>query len=192
VKADTIQRPARRMPTEAGVWLFILADMMIFAVFFVTILVYRGRDPVTYGASQARVSETLGLTNTLLMLTGSFLVVGAVRITRKADYRTAFRFVAGAIVCGLAFGAIKLVEYVHLVSAGYGLRANPYYMCFFMFTGIHLLHVVMACALLLWMYVALQRSVTAPNRILVEGVAVFWHMVDLLWLILFALLYLVH
>lgn len=183
---------ARRMPAEAGVWLFILADMMVFATFFATTLYYRNQDPSAFGAAQAQLNQGLGLANTILMLTGSLFVAIGVIATRDRTAGIPHRWFAAAIACGAAFTVIKVVEYTDLVDHGHTAHASKFFMCFFLFTGVHLMHVVSGCALLAWTAARTRRKQDRPaDTTVIEGTASYWHMVDLLWLVLFTTLYLV-
>ena len=97
-----------------------------------------------------------------------------------------------AIGCGLLFIGLKVFEYVALASAGHGPGANNFYLYYFILTGLHLLHVCIGLAVLGLLVTQSRRAELSETRMaLVEGGACFWHLVDLLWIFLFALLYLV-
>jgi nitric oxide reductase NorE protein len=183
---------ARRPPGEYGLWIFILGDMTLFAVFFVVFAWEARRDRGVFEASARELLMPLGAVNTLVLLLSSLLVVACVRSFARGAAVTAARCAAGAVVCALAFAAIKVVEYGHVLSSGYTPATNQFFTLYFVLTGIHLLHVLVGTVLLL----AVRRRARgreAWSRIdrFVEGSGVYWHMVDLLWVVLFSLLYLV-
>lgn len=186
---------SRRIPGEEGLWVFLLGDMCIFALFFGTIVVTRREQPEIFHAGQHELHPILGLLNTLLLLTGSVLVVYGVHAVRSASGRGA-TFFAGALVCGLGFAAVKAVEYTLLGREGYTGGSSDFFMYYFVFTGIHLAHLTVGVVLLGFL-VRLGRRLSAgeapsPGQVrLVECGGCYWHMVDLLWLVLFPLLYLV-
>ncbi len=104
----------------------------------------------------------------------------------------ATREVGGGIAWGLVFIALKVCEYVSLAAAGHGPGANDFYLYYFILTGLHLFHVCLGLAALSFVLTQTRRAeLTATRTALVEGAACFWHLVDLLWIFLFALLYLV-
>lgn len=188
-------RPVRRIPGEEGLWVFLLGDMCIFALFFGTLVVTRADQPDVFHAGQQTLHPWLGITNTLLLLTGSILVVYGVRAIRGAT-GTAARFFTGALVCGLGFAAVKAVEYTLLMREGHTGGTDDFYMYYFVFTGIHLAHLVIGLILLGFLIRLGMRSpagqLPAASRVrFVECGGCYWHMVDLLWLVLFPLLYLV-
>jgi nitric oxide reductase NorE protein len=192
-RRPTVMRSAaRHVPGEAGVWVFILGDMTIFAVLFVTFLSGLRRDPGLFEASQAQLNQHYGVANTLLLLLSSLLVVMAVRAMREQRGRADLLLVA-AIACGLAFSGLKVLEYAGKVDHGITPASNDFFMYYFVLTGLHWFHLVLGL-IVLTILVRLSRreSLTDGQLSFVEGGACFWHMVDLLWIVLFPLLYLVH
>jgi len=193
--ARTPGATGRRIPGEEGLWVFLLGDMVIFALFFGTLVVTRAQQPEVFHAGQEQLHPWLGLANTMLLLTGSILVVHGVRRVRSGGERAAALF-GGALICGLGFAAVKVCEYTLLVGGGYTAGTSDYFMYYFVFTGIHLAHLAIGVILMaVLVRVGLHHrpgEVPSAGRIrLVECGGCYWHMVDLLWLVLFPLLYLV-
>lgn len=185
-------RPARRVPGESGTWVFLFGDMLVFGAFFVTFLVERANAPDTFDAARTTLHLGIGVLNTLVLLTSSLLVVLALNALRVGARTIATRAVAVAIACGLLFIALKVFEYISLASAGHGPGANDFYLYYFILTGLHLFHVCLGLAALTFVLTQTRRAELSHTRTaLVEGAACFWHLVDLLWIVLFALLYLV-
>jgi nitric oxide reductase NorE protein len=183
---------ARRVPGEQGTWVFLFGDMLVFAVFFGTFLVERSGAPEVFDAGRHTLHLNVGLVNTLLLLTSSLCVVVFLGALRTGQGTVAVRAVAAAIVFGALFVALKIFEYVALGLAGYGPGAGDFYLYYFILTGLHLFHVCVGLAVLVLLLFQARRTSLSPNRMaLVEGGACFWHLVDLLWIVLFPLLYLV-
>jgi len=185
-------RDVRRIPGESGTWVFLFGDMLVFGAFFVTFLVERAKTPDVFDTARTTLHIGVGVVNTLVLLTSSLCVVLALNAMRAGARRIATRAVVGAMVCGVAFIALKVSEYVSLASAGHGPGANDFYLYYFILTGLHLFHVCLGLGAL--SFVASQTrlpELSATRTALVEGGACFWHLVDLLWIFLFALLYLV-
>jgi nitric oxide reductase NorE protein len=181
----------RRLPGEAGIWLFILGDVVVFSLFFATFLYYRGREVELFRASQAHLDQRLGLVNTLLLLTSSWLVASGLRAARVAPGRATPLCFLLALLCGVGFVAVKYFEYRAKIAAGLTLTTNDFYMFYYMFTGIHLGHVLIGIGVLAFMTrAAWAGRVQAGTIGHWESGASFWHLVDLLWIVLFALLYL--
>lgn len=180
----------RRTPGEAGVWVFILGDMTVFAVFFGAFLVARSKQPAVFAASREDLVVTFGAVNTLLLLTSSLLVARAVRAHRAARSRQAVSLVGGAGVCALAFVVLKGVEWGERLSHHTTPGTNDFFMYYFALTGVHLLHLLLGSAGLAVLWRTVRRPAPRPaDRLIVECVASYWHMVDLLWVVIFPLLY---
>lgn len=181
----------RRVPGEEGLWVFILGDMIVFALFFGTILVTRADDRAMVADAQEALHPALGILNTVLLLTGSLLVIHALR--RLGDgSRKAAVLLALTLLCATGFAAVKVTEYALLVGDGYSGGTNDFFMYYFVFTGIHLAHLVIGAIIVACLLrVALRRHPSEGQLRFAECGAIYWHMVDLLWLVLFPLLYLV-
>jgi nitric oxide reductase NorE protein len=183
---------ARRIPGESGTWVFLFGDMLVFGAFFVTFLVARGGEPAVFDAARTTLHLGVGVLNTLVLLTSSLCVVVALNAMRAGLGPIATRAVAAAMVFGLIFIALKVFEYVSLATAGHGPGANDFYLYYFILTGLHLFHVCLGLGALSFVLSQTRRAELSETRTaLVEGGACFWHLVDLLWIFLFALLYLV-
>jgi len=193
VTATTPSPPdTRRIPGESGTWVFLFGDMFVFGAFFVTFLVERAKTPETFDTARTTLHIGVGMVNTLVLLTSSLFVVLALGAMRTGARSIASRAVAAAMVCGLIFVALKVFEYVSLGAGGHGPGANHFYLYYFILTGLHLFHVCLGLAALAFVLTQTRRTdLSATRTALVEGAACFWHLVDLLWIFLFALLYLV-
>ncbi|WP_179467073.1 cytochrome c oxidase subunit 3 [Mycolicibacterium vinylchloridicum] len=179
-------------PGEDGTWIFILGDMSVFSGFFITYLVYRSRDVGLFNASSAQLTQLYGVINTLLLLTSSMLVVAGLRAIRRRALRIAPRCFAGAFLCGLGFSVLKISEYSNKVNHGITPTTNEFWMYFYILTGLHFFHLLVGMCLLIYMMVkSRKQSLSVKEFAYVEGGACFWHMVDLLWIVLFPLLYFV-
>jgi nitric oxide reductase NorE protein len=182
----------RRIPGEAGVWIFILGDMSVFAVFFTVYLVERSRDDELFEVSQATLNKNLGAVNTILLLISSLFVVMAVRAMRSACRPLAQRVIITAFLCGVTFVVVKVFEYHERIVAHETLSTNAFYRLYFLLTGLHLFHLIIGLAVLTVLWSMARRTELSKNQLaFFEGGACFWHMVDLLWLVLFPLIFLV-
>jgi nitric oxide reductase NorE protein len=183
---------ARRIPGESGTWVFLFGDMLVFGTFFATFMVERAKAPQIFDVSRKTLHLGVGLTNTLVLLTSSLCIVIALGALRSGASRIASSAVLAALGCGVIFVLLKVFEYQSLVVAGHGVGANHFYLYYFILTGVHLFHVCVGIAVLLFLLAQTRRAEISGTRMaVVEGGACFWHLVDLLWIVLFPLLYLV-
>ncbi|MDX8151778.1 cytochrome c oxidase subunit 3 [Patulibacter brassicae] len=184
---------AGHVPGELGTWFFIFADLVIFTALFAAYLHDRDGKAELFTASQAQLEQTLGVVNTVVLLVSSLLVATGVRAFRRGLSTLAVRMFAGAIACGVTFAVVKFFEYRAKVDADIGMLTNEFWTYYFGLTGIHLLHVCIGVGILTYCLLQARRpAIDATHRSYVESGATFWHMVDLLWIVLFPLLYLAH
>lgn len=192
VSAATAQATTRRVPGENGTWVFLFGDMLVFGTFFATFMVERAKAPEIFDASRKTLHTGVGLTNTLVLLTSSLCVVVALGALRSVARHIARSAVLAAMICGAIFVLLKVFEYDSLVTRGHGVGANHFYLYYFILTGVHLFHVCVGLAVLTFLLTQTRRQDISGTRMaVVEGGACFWHLVDLLWVVLFPLLYLV-
>lgn len=182
----------RRVPGEEGTWIFIFGDMCVFAVFFCVFLSTRMSDPDGFARDQAQLNQNFGAINTVLLLVSSLLVVLAMRAVHSPALRSrAPRLLAGAWLCGAGFLAIKVVEYAEKVDHGITPQTSDFFMYYFVLTGLHAFHLVLGLvALTVLINLARKPEMSKGQFVFFEGGACFWHMVDLLWLVLFPLIFL--
>jgi nitric oxide reductase NorE protein len=188
----TATATTRRMPGESGTWVFLFGDMLVFGAFFATFMVERAKAPGVFDVARKTLHIGVGLTNTLVLLTSSLCVVVALVALRSGARHIARSALVAAIICGGMFLFLKVFEYYSLVTAGHGAGANHFYLYYFILTGVHLFHVCVGIAVLTFLLTQTRlREISETRMAVVEGGACFWHLVDLLWIVLFALLYLV-
>jgi nitric oxide reductase NorE protein len=166
--------------------------MAFFCVIFASFAHERAGAPDIFFPSQQSLDVRLGLINTVLLLTSSWLVALATG-TAPGKPRTKIRSMLGiAVLCGAAFAAIKIAEYMSLIRAGISPVTNDFFMFYFFISCIHLVH-VLAGLVVLSRVVAKRggEALLVSERSSLDSAASYWHMVDLLWVMIFPMLYLV-
>ena len=186
---------ARRTPGETGIWVFVFGDLVVFSLFFLTFLYYRGFEVELFRTSQQQLNQYFGVLNTVVMLSSSWLVATAVHAARQGREKTPSTLFFLALLCGAGFIVIKFFEYGEKIQAGITVGTNDFFMFYFLFTGIHALHVLVGMGILTFLTLfsrSLRQPLSMSEVQTLESGGIFWHLVDLLWIILFALLYLVN
>ena len=187
-----VSRPTEtHLPGEAGVWIFIIGDMLIFSLLFIVFVYYRAQDIQLFTESQRTLNQTYGVLNTLLMLSSSWFVALGINFSRQQLGQWSARLFALAAGCGLCFVVVKVFEYGEKFRVDLTIATNDFFMYYYLLTGIHLLHVMIGMGVLAFLW-STSRTVGLDEKEinLMESGASFWHMVDMLWIVLFALLYL--
>lgn len=186
----------RRVPGEPGIWVFAILDMLIFAEMFGIFGWYRADHLEAFQAAQHDVVPVFGLAYTLILLSSSWFVILGVSAARRGRLDLADTMVKVGLALGASFVVIKLVEYGLKVASGITPVTNDFFMFFFVMTFVHLLHATGGLGVLIYMRRRIRGlpsgsvDVHGKDMRVIETCAIYWHMVDLLWIVLFALFYL--
>jgi nitric oxide reductase NorE protein len=186
--SDVGHRRDPHLPGDAGMWFFVLGDLIIFGGYFIIFMVYRSQNRALFLESQQHLSKNVGVTNTLLLIASSwFVALGVARVRAGAPQRAVWLTMCGGL-CGLLFIAVKAYEWSTELRGGFTFPHNDFFMFYYTLTGIHLGHVALGL-LILGIVVRDLRNPVGQRVAMAEVGATFWHMVDLLWIVIFALLY---
>lgn len=187
---------------KLGMWLFLFTELLLFGGLFLLYAVYLRRYPAEFATGGKQLNWIMGGANTAILLTSSLCAAMAVTAVQLGERKRAVALVGGTILCAVGFMVVKYFEW----SAKFGhgiypgsehLKAGPpgesvFFSLYFITTGIHGFHVIIGAALLAWVATKVQRGeVNADNFILLENGALYWHLVDLIWIFIFPLYYLV-
>jgi nitric oxide reductase NorE protein len=183
-------KPARHVPGQPDMWLLVLFEALVFTAYFAVYLYHRSVYRGLFLQSQASLSPWLGTLDTLLLLTSSMFMLRCAQAARDGAFRSAMTNAYLTAAMGAAFLASKLTEWFLLVHGGHTFASNQFFMYYFFLTGIHLLHLLIGF-IALGVLVYQLRSPRRRSQQLVETCATYWHTVDLLWVLIFSLLYVV-
>lgn len=190
---STVMQTGKRqglLPGINGIWVFVILDLTFFAVFFLSYLLERASRVELFNTAQESLNVPLGLINMIVLLTSSWFVAMAVAAVREGKTRLAVRLLYAGAGLGVGFVLIKLFEYFEKLQAGISPLMNEFFMFYFSLTFFHLLHVLVGLFVLIRLARRYQAGLYRPGEVHgLETAAVYWHMVDLLWIMLFPLLY---
>lgn len=176
------------LPSNKDMWVFVLGDLVIFSTYFIIFMIYRHQERQLFLESQQHLSLNIGVVNTLVLLASSWFVAQGVQLTRAGDYERAVRLTVGGGLCSVAFILLKAYEWSSKIGQGMTFPSNDFFMFYYMLTGVHLFHVALGLVFLGVVFREL-RNPKLRRVSMVETGATYWHMVDLLWIVIFALLY---
>lgn len=171
------------LPGDLMMWVLIISELLVFGAALLAFLAVRIGDPAGFAADQAKLDQTAGAVNTIVLVTSGLFAALAVeaRVGGKRDIARSRLFVALAL--GVVFLAVKSLEYWAKANAGIGIETSPFFTFYYLITGFHALHVVAGIGVL-----GLVAYADSPRNM--ETAATFWHMVDLVWVLLFPIVYL--
>lgn len=179
------------LPGETGVWIFIIGDVLVFSLLFSVFVYDRSQEVALFVEQQQLLNQTFGLLNTLLLLTSSWFVALAVHGARTGQLSRARGCFGLATLGGIGFVVIKYFEWSEKIAAGLTIETNNFFMYYYLMTGIHLMHMVIGIGVLVFLWQSVRDTeLDAQGVGVLESGACYWHLVDILWIALFALLYL--
>jgi nitric oxide reductase NorE protein len=186
-------RHRKWVPGEPGLWALIFTDLGVFTTYFVIFMVEWQNHPAQWAEGHAAISLTAGILNTFFLLTASFFVALGIQTMRLGRIRLTQQLFLGAAISGALFVGNKYLEWSDKINAGHDPNDSAFLQMYFVITGIHLAHVLIAMVLLSFMSRRVRhvRGEPTPHQArFIENCATYWHMVDLLWLGILALFYL--
>lgn len=182
----------KNVPGNFAIWAAILAEMSEFAVMFVVYFLAKVHNPEIFHQGPTRLNTNAGTANTLFMLTSSFFVVRSVMSVRVGQFRSASRWLWGAVVCGLLYLVIKYFEYQWNTAQGLDTQTNIFFGIYYYITFNHFLHVGWGSAGLVWVIYRINTGIyTKYEHEGLINMALYWHMIDLAWITIFPLLYVI-
>ncbi|OBI40673.1 cytochrome C oxidase subunit III [Mycobacterium kyorinense] len=187
-RSDVSRKSQAHVPGDGSMWVFVLGDLIIFGAYFVIFMVYRAQQRALFLESQEHLSLNIGVVNTLVLIASSWFVARGVQAARSANHSAAVRLLVCGGGCGVLFMLIKAYEWSTKISQGLTFPRNDFFMFYYLLTGVHLFHVLLGLAIL-GVVVVDQRNPQLRRVGMAEAGATYWHMVDLLWIVIFALLY---
>lgn len=184
------QTKAAKTPGSVAVWVFIYAELTEFGFFFIGFLVAKLYFSVEFYQGPAQISTMTGLLNTLVLLSSSFFVARAVKAIKRGDKNRTLMWLIFTIAAGIGYCLIKTWEYQLNEQAGISPRTNYYFASYYYITFNHLLHVMIGTCTII--FTAVLTAIGYYNQSSHEGLesaASYWHMIDLVWILIFPLIY---
>ncbi len=171
------------LPGDLMMWVLIASELLVFGAALIAFLGVRLTDPAGFAHDQALLNRTAGAANTIVLVTSGLFAALAVAARERGSRMQARRWLTAAFAMGLVFLVVKGAEYWGKAAHGIDIETSPFFTFYYLITGFHAAHVV--AGLVLLVLVAVWDSVRN-----METVVAFWHMVDLVWVLLFPIIYL--
>lgn len=172
-------------------WILILLEVFTFGLALAGLIYYKFQEPELFRQSTAVLNKTLGGINTIVLLTSGFFMALAVHYFKKENVKNGIYSMLATILVGSAFLVIKWFEYEEKLNVGLGLDENMFFTFYWLLTGFHFIHVIVGLAILTIILVKITNKQKAIKIEDIEAGGAFWHMCDLIWLLIFPALYLV-
>jgi cytochrome c oxidase subunit 3 len=194
----------QRESAKLGMWLFLVTEILLFGGLFCAYAIYRAWYPEMFFNAHQALDVTLGAINTVVLITSSVTMALAIRSMQLDQRKQTVRFLQTTILLAGVFLVIKYFEYTHKIHLGQlpgkyytytgikGTNPHIFFSVYFMMTGLHGIHVIGGMGVIGWVLVQARKGrFSSAYYTPIEMVGLYWHLVDLIWIFLFPLLYLI-
>jgi len=178
------------VPGEPDMWFFVVFESLLFTSYLCVYLFFRTQDQRAFLEAQSALTLPLGILDTIILLTSSWSIARCVQCAGAGRHRVARRLALTTIGLGALFLALKMVEWVHLIRSGHTITSRDFMQYFFFLTGMHAIHVLIGFVVLGVLVFNLSDAQRYSQQT-VETCSTYWHTVDLFWVLIFAMLYIV-
>lgn len=192
---------------KLGMWSFLITEVMFFGALFTAYVVYRNMYPVAFAKASAQLDVQMGALNTLVLIVSSLTMALAIRAAQTAKRKVMLVNLVLTMIFGATFLVVKYFEYTHKwhvnlmpgpsfditkFPAGEGDHARIFFSIYFAMTGLHAFHMIVGLGIMTWVLIKAWGGHFRPERyIAIEIAGLYWHFVDLVWIFLFPMLYLI-
>lgn len=172
-------------------WILITLELITFGIALIALVAYSRENPELYHESRLKLNTTYGAINTVFLLVSGFFMATTVHLFKQQKFDKSSFYLKLTMLGGFLFLALKAVEYYDKLELGLTLDFNTFFSFYWLLTGFHVIHVLVGLIILSLFYFSLKNQKTQPKLEDVEASATFWHMCDLIWLLLFPVIYLI-
>ncbi len=194
----------QRESAKLGMWIFLLTEILLFGGLFTVYAIFRAWNPDMFYNAHKHLNVFLGSINTIVLISSSVTMALAIRSTQLGNRKRTLIFLAVTLFFAAVFLVIKYFEYQHKFELGQlpgkyytytGIEGNNphiFFSIYFMMTGLHGIHVIVGMGLITWIMRKTSKNIfSAEYYTPLEMTGLYWHLVDIIWIFLFPLLYLV-
>ncbi|MET3044910.1 cytochrome c oxidase subunit 3 [Flavobacterium covae] len=173
------------------VWIIIFLEILTFGMAIIAMSYNAQEEIKIFNESRLKLNNLIGVINTFILLTSGFFMAVSVNYAKKNNHKKFNVYLKITMLLGVFFLVLKSYEYFEKLSHNIYLETNTFFTYYWLLTGFHYLHVLIGLFILLAIYFNKDKNNLTKNLFDIEASAAFWHMCDLIWLILFPTLYLI-
>lgn len=172
-------------------WIIIFLELITFGIALIVMVSYSKSAPEMFHDSRLMLNTTYGILNTLFLITSGFFMALTVYYFKENNLKKSTLFLKLTMLGGMLFLILKSFEYYDKIEAGLTIGYNKFFSFYWMLTLFHVIHVIVGLVVLLFIYIGFRKKQSDTNIEDLEASAAFWHMCDLIWLLLFPIIYLI-
>ena len=171
------------------IWLIIFLELITFGVALIALVFYSKEDPLLFHESRLQLNVAFGTINTVFLLTSGFFMAATVYELKENQKQKAQKYLLITMLFGVLFLILKGVEYHAKLNAGLDMSYNTFFSFYWMLTLFHVIHVLVGLVILISVYFGIRKEKSTTKMEDVEASAAFWHMCDIIWLLLFPVIF---
>jgi len=172
------------------IWIIIFLELITFGAALIAMVYYGNQEIEIFHDSSLKLSKTFGLINTIFLLTSGFLMAVSLTELKRGNKKKFQKLLILTMFFGILFLGLKSFEYYEKISEGFDLNNNTFFTFYWMLTLFHVIHVIVGLVILISVYFGIRKENSTTSIEDVESSAAFWHMCDLIWMLLFPVIYL--
>jgi len=173
------------------IWIIIVIELITFGAGLIAMAVSSRNNPELFHESRLLLNLNFGTINTLFLLTSGYFMARTIYYLKQQKRKMAAQSILWAMIGGVLFLFLKSFEYYEKIEAGLTIDYNTFFNFYWLLTAFHVIHVLIGLSFLFFMYLSIKNEKSQPDMLNMEAGAAFWHMCDLIWLLLFPMLYLI-
>ena len=173
------------------IWIVIILELVTFSMALIFLAISSKENPELFHTSRLQLNSTYGAINTMLLLTSGFFMATSMHQLKKSNFDKSRIYLKLTMLGGVLFLVLKSVEYYEKLQHGLGMGENTFFNFYWLLTGFHVIHVIVGLLIIVSMYFGIKKKKENVKMEDAEAGAAFWHMCDLIWLLLFPMLYLI-
>lgn len=171
-------------------WIIIFLELITFGMALVAMVYYSKEDPELFHNSRLQLNGVVGTINTLFLICSGYFMAVSIHQLKQGDTKKSSLYLKLTMLGGVLFLALKTFEYIGKIDAGLTIGYNTFFTFYWMLTLFHVIHVIVGLVILVSVYIGINKKNSTTTIDDVEASAAFWHMCDLIWLLLFPIIYL--
>lgn len=173
------------------IWMIIFIELLTFSLGLIAMVYYGKSEATLYHSSCLTLNKNIAIINTIVLLSSSYFMATAIQFIKNENNTKAVAYIRFTILFGLLFVCLKAFDYYLKIQADELLTSNTFYTFYWILTAFHLIHVLIGLSILTYFYMSLKKDKSDLELTDVMAGAAFWHMCDLIWLLLFPVIYLI-
>ena len=173
------------------IWIIIFLELFTFGMALIAMIIYSKDEPEVFHKSRLLLNSTYGAVNTLFLITSGFFMALTVKYYKLNEVNKSSLFLKLTMFGGLLFLVLKTIEYTAKIDAGLTIGYNMFFSFYWMLTLFHVIHVIVGLVILVSIYLGIKKKQSTTKLEDIEAGAAFWHMCDLIWILLFPVIYLI-